>query len=103
VSRQFDAIIIGTGQADPSLAARFAAAGVNGHKCEEGTMGRNAARWVALLATAWLTASCRQAAPPPATLVQLEGRSLFTCCNLHYEKEDINDANYWERPCASTR
>jgi outer membrane protein assembly factor BamE (lipoprotein component of BamABCDE complex) len=95
VSRQFDAIIIGTGQADPSLAARFAAASLNGHKCEEGTMGRNAARWVALLATAWLTASCRQAAPPPATLVQLEGRSLFTCCNLHYEKEDINDANYW--------
>src|SRR5712692_11921273 len=28
VSRQFDAIIIGTGQAGPSLAARFAAAGM---------------------------------------------------------------------------
>jgi choline dehydrogenase-like flavoprotein len=28
VSRRFDAIIIGTGQAGPSLAARFAAAGM---------------------------------------------------------------------------
>ena len=28
MSRQFDAIIIGTGQADPSLAARFADAGL---------------------------------------------------------------------------
>ncbi len=58
-------------------------------------MGRNAAKWLALLATTWLTASCRQAAPPPATLSPLEGRSLFTCCNLHYENEEITDANYW--------
>ncbi len=58
-------------------------------------MRGNAVRWAALLASAWLMASCRQAAPPPATLIQIEGRSLFTCCNLHYETEDINDANYW--------
>ncbi len=58
-------------------------------------MRRNAERWMAWLAVAWLTASCRQPAPPPAALAQLEGRSLFTCCNVHYEKEDINDANYW--------
>ena len=58
-------------------------------------MRRNAARWVAMVVSAWLTTSCRQAAPPPATLAQLEGRSLFTCCNLHYENEEISDANYW--------
>jgi outer membrane protein assembly factor BamE (lipoprotein component of BamABCDE complex) len=58
-------------------------------------MRKNGRRWFLLLATAWLTASCHQAAPPSPALQQLEGRSLYTCCNLHYEKEDINDANYW--------
>jgi len=58
-------------------------------------MGRRAAGWTALLATTWLTMSCRQAAPPSTTLSQLEGRSLFTCCNLHYENEEITDANFW--------
>ena len=58
-------------------------------------MQRNAGAWLALVATAWLTASCHRAAPPSPALQQLEGRSLFTCCNLHYEKQDINDANYW--------
>src|SRR5215475_8661555 len=58
-------------------------------------MGRNAIRWMALLATTWLTASCGQAAPPTATPLQIEGRSLFTCCNLHYEDQDITDANFW--------
>jgi outer membrane protein assembly factor BamE (lipoprotein component of BamABCDE complex) len=48
-----------------------------------------------LIATAWVTASCHQASPPPAAPAQLEGRSLFTCCNLHYEEEEISDANYW--------
>jgi outer membrane protein assembly factor BamE (lipoprotein component of BamABCDE complex) len=65
---------------------------------EEGTVRRNAASWLLLLTTAWLTASCHRAAPPAATLAQpekLEGRSLFTCCNLHYENGEISDANYW--------
>jgi outer membrane protein assembly factor BamE (lipoprotein component of BamABCDE complex) len=50
---------------------------------------------MALLATTLLTMSCRQATPPPATLPTLQGRSLFTCCNLHYENEEITDANFW--------
>jgi outer membrane protein assembly factor BamE (lipoprotein component of BamABCDE complex) len=61
---------------------------------EKGTVRRSAANWLLLLTTAWLTASCHQAAPP-ATLAQHEGRSLFTCCNLHYENEEVSDANYW--------
>ncbi len=61
----------------------------------EGTIWRSAARWVSLLATAWVTASCHQASPPPATPAKLEGPRLFTCCNLHHENEEISDANYW--------
>jgi hypothetical protein len=52
-------------------------------------------RWLVLLATAWLTVSCHRGAPPSPALQQLEGQNLYTCCNLHYEKADINDANYW--------
>jgi outer membrane protein assembly factor BamE (lipoprotein component of BamABCDE complex) len=26
---------------------------------------------------------------------QLSGQSFFTCCNLHYDNQDISDANYW--------
>src|SRR5215470_10519112 len=58
-------------------------------------MRSSGGRWLVLLAAAWLTASCHPAAPPSPALQQLEGRSLYTCCNLHYEKGDINDANYW--------
>ena len=58
-------------------------------------MRRNARRWPLLLAAAWLTASCHQAAPSSPALVQLGGQTLYTCCNLHYENEEISDANYW--------
>lgn len=51
-------------------------------------------RWTGVLAAAVLAAACRHSASPE-TLQHFEGRSLFTCCNLHYESEDINDANYW--------
>jgi len=41
-------------------------------------------------------AGCRQpAGPAPEVSQQLQGRELRTCCNLHYENEDISDANYW--------
>ena len=37
---------------------------------------------------------CRAAAPPE--LVQkYQGRTLYTCCNIHYEGNDITDANYY--------
>jgi len=47
------------------------------------------------LTTALLGAACRHPAASPETLQHFESRNLFTCCNLHYEGEDINDANYW--------
>jgi SmpA / OmlA family len=47
-----------------------------------------------ILTTALLGAACRHPASP-VTLPHFESRNLFTCCNLHYESENINDANYW--------
>jgi hypothetical protein len=35
------------------------------------------------------------AAVPPDVLRQWQGRSLYTCCNLHYERNEISDANYF--------
>ena len=60
-------------------------------------MRRSGGSALALMATAWLT-GCRHAAPPPsppAVLQQLSGQSFYTCCNLHYDDQDISDANYW--------
>jgi hypothetical protein len=48
------------------------------------------ARIVGLLA---ITA-CHPAVSPEVQQ-HFQGRSLFTCCNVHYESDDINDANYW--------
>jgi len=31
----------------------------------------------------------------PQVLQQYQSRTLFTCCNIHYESNDINDANYY--------
>jgi hypothetical protein len=31
---------------------------------------------------------------PPEVLSQWQSRPLYTCCNLHYSREVINDANY---------
>jgi hypothetical protein len=36
---------------------------------------------------------CR-AAVPPQVLQQYQGRTFYTCCNIRYEGQDINDANY---------
>jgi hypothetical protein len=40
-----------------------------------------------------LLAGCRAAAPP-AVMTEWQGRTLYTCCNVHYEGASINDANY---------
>jgi hypothetical protein len=32
---------------------------------------------------------------PPEVLQQYQARTLYTCCNLHYEYSDISDANYY--------
>jgi hypothetical protein len=31
---------------------------------------------------------------PPQMLADYQSRKLFTCCNIHYESDHINDANY---------
>lgn len=47
------------------------------------------------IATAVLLAGCGAKAPPE--MVQhYTGRSLYTCCNIHYKDELITDANYSE-------
>ncbi len=51
-------------------------------------------RWAGVSVAAVLVAACQHAASPEL-LRQYQGRSLFTCCNLHYESENINDANFW--------
>jgi hypothetical protein len=33
--------------------------------------------------------------PSPELVSQFQGRSLFTCCNMHYEGDQISDANYF--------
>jgi SmpA / OmlA family len=53
---------------------------------------RSRGLWI--LTTALLGAACRHPASP-ATLPHFESRNLFTCCNLHYETENVSDANYW--------
>jgi len=31
----------------------------------------------------------------PQQLAQYQGRTLYTCCNMHYEGENLSDANYY--------
>jgi hypothetical protein len=51
---------------------------------------------LALIGTAWLAAGCHNPAPRPLPVPQqLSGESFFTCCNLHYDNQEISDANYW--------
>lgn len=37
--------------------------------------------------------ACHQPVPP-AVLNQWQGRTLYTCCNIHYEGAAVSDANY---------
>ena len=39
-------------------------------------------------------AGCRPA-PSPEMLRAYQSRSLFTCCNMHYEGDETSDANYY--------
>jgi hypothetical protein len=48
----------------------------------------------AVIAAMMLGLGCRQP-PSPEALKPLENRNLFTCCNIHYEGEEITDANYF--------
>jgi len=51
-------------------------------------------RLLAIGLLGFVLAGCR---PPlnPEALRAWQGRSLYTCCNIHYEGTSINDANYY--------
>jgi hypothetical protein len=49
---------------------------------------------VLLMVTVGAMAGC-QPAVSPELLQQYQGRTLYTCCNLHYESGDVSDANYY--------
>jgi len=51
-------------------------------------------RRVALLGVVVFIAACKQPAPP-GLLQEYQSRSLMTCCNMHYETDEVNDANYF--------
>ena len=51
-------------------------------------------RWIALVGLVALVGACKQPAPP-GLLQEYQSRSLMTCCNIHYEGDEINDANYF--------
>jgi hypothetical protein len=51
-------------------------------------------RRIAFVGAVVLIAACKTAAPP-GLLQEYQGRSLMTCCNIHYEGEEVNDANYF--------
>jgi hypothetical protein len=42
-----------------------------------------------------LLASCHRSGTPPEPPRQVDSRTLYTCCNLHYMGDEISDANYW--------
>lgn len=48
---------------------------------------------VAALAGLATLAACKPGGAPEA-LPHYQGRTLFTCCNIHHEKDDVSDANY---------
>ncbi|HVN83603.1 MAG TPA: outer membrane protein assembly factor BamE [Candidatus Binatia bacterium] len=49
---------------------------------------------IALFALLVVGAGCHRG-PAPELVSQYQGRSAFTCCNIHYETDQINDANYF--------
>jgi hypothetical protein len=58
---------------------------------------RSASRigWHALAATIALVGACHRTRETPQPQRIVDDRTLYTCCNLHYQASDINDANYW--------
>jgi hypothetical protein len=60
---------------------------------ERGAGVKRAGGWI--VAVGLLAAACKHASPLPEVPAQLEGREIFTCCNIHYQNEDVSDANYW--------
>lgn len=51
-------------------------------------------RRIAIVVALVTIAGCKAAAPPEV-LREYQSRSLMTCCNMHYETDEITDANYF--------
>jgi len=49
---------------------------------------------IAIVALGSLLAACSRMSVAPEVLQQYQSRTLYTCCNLRYESDRINDANY---------
>jgi hypothetical protein len=47
------------------------------------------------LAAGLLLAGCHHGTSAPEPSRQVDNRTRYTCCNLHYEGDETNDANYW--------
>ena len=60
------------------------------------TMVRSGRPITSALALGVLAVALAACHPPvsPAVLSQWQGRTLYTCCNIHYEGGDVTDANY---------
>jgi hypothetical protein len=56
--------------------------------------GGSTMRRIALVGLVAFVGACKQPAPP-GLLQEYQSRSLMTCCNIHYEGDEINDANYF--------
>jgi hypothetical protein len=52
-------------------------------------------KWVVVSALIAVSVMGCRATVPPEVLKAYQGRMLYTCCNMHYESGDINDANYY--------
>lgn len=52
-------------------------------------------RRLVLIGLVMLAAGCPRQALPPQVLQQYQGRTLYTCCNIHYETAEISDADYF--------
>jgi SmpA / OmlA family len=51
-------------------------------------------RRIAFVGVMVFVAACKPPAPP-GLLQEYQGRSLMTCCNIHYETNEVSDANYF--------
>jgi hypothetical protein len=51
-------------------------------------------KWTGILAVVVALVGCKPALSPEV-LHEYQSRSLMTCCNMHYESDEITDANYY--------
>jgi hypothetical protein len=52
-------------------------------------------RIITVLIATGVMGCARMGSVPPEMLQKYQGRTLYTCCNIHYESSDVSDANYY--------